>query len=138
MEALRKGVVGVLVQDGKLLVITRSQFVTAPGKCCFPGGGVEPGETPKEAVVRELKEEVALDVIAKRELWRKVTPWKIDLSWWLVECASPECLTPTPAEVEAVNWLRPDEISGLSNLLPSNHEFLAAWREGSFSIDGLL
>lgn len=137
IETLRRGVVGVLVQEGRLLVITRSQHVRAPGKSCFPGGGIEPGETAMQAVVRELKEEVDLDVVAKRELWRKITPWKIDLSWWLVECPSPETLRPAPAEVESVSWLCPQEIVRLQNLLPSNHEFLAAWREGIFEIDGL-
>lgn len=137
METLRRGVVGVLVQEGRLLVITRSQFVRAPGKSCFPGGSIEPGETAMQAVVRELKEEVALDVVAKRELWRKVTPWKIDLSWWLVECSQTEQICPAPAEVESVSWLCPDEIGRLENLLPSNHEFLSAWRQGVFEIEGL-
>jgi mutator protein MutT len=33
-----------------------------PGKWGFPGGGVEEGETPKQAAVREIKEETGLDV----------------------------------------------------------------------------
>ena len=40
----RRGVVGVVVEGGRLLVIERSQTVEAPGMFCFPGGGIEPGE----------------------------------------------------------------------------------------------
>jgi mutator protein MutT len=49
---------GILLQDGKLLVTRTS------GKDFFmsPGGKVEPGETPQQALVRELKEELAIEV----------------------------------------------------------------------------
>jgi 8-oxo-dGTP pyrophosphatase MutT (NUDIX family) len=49
---------GIIIRDRKLLV-ERSQ-----GKTMFiaPGGSIEPGETPKQACVRELKEEFDIDV----------------------------------------------------------------------------
>ena len=49
---------GVLIQDRKFL-ITRTA-----GKTFFiaPGGKVEPGETPEGALIRELKEELGIDV----------------------------------------------------------------------------
>lgn len=46
----------VLVRDGRMLLL-RSRY----GDLKLPGGGVEPGETPEQAVVRELSEECGLD-----------------------------------------------------------------------------
>ena len=134
---VRRGVVGVLVKDGRLLVIRRSQHVRSPGMYCFPGGGIEAGETETAAVVRELQEELALAVRPIRQLWRKLTPWKIDLSWWLIECDDLTGLVPNLAEVESVHWHTPWEISQLTGLLASNHEFLAAFTAQEFAIDGL-
>ena len=50
---------GCLFDDaGKVLLQKRGDS----GKWGFPGGAIEIGETPEEAVVRELKEETGLDV----------------------------------------------------------------------------
>lgn len=60
------GVRAIVFRDGMLLVIKRDKF----GKkyLVLPGGGVEEGETPEEAVVRETKEETSIDI----EIIRKV------------------------------------------------------------------
>ena len=57
----KRGVVGVIIRCDKLLIIRRSLTVTAPGRLCLPGGGIEEGETESEALVREMDEELALD-----------------------------------------------------------------------------
>ncbi len=54
---------GAVVVDGArrvLLVLRRRP--PAQGEWSLPGGHVEPGESPEEAVVREVREETALDV----------------------------------------------------------------------------
>jgi ADP-ribose pyrophosphatase YjhB (NUDIX family) len=60
------GVRAIVFRNDKLLVIKRDNF----GKqyLVLPGGGVEEGETPEEAVVREAKEETSTDI----EIVRKV------------------------------------------------------------------
>src|SRR6516162_4199427 len=84
-EERRRGVVAVVVRQGRLLVIRRSQSVVAPGTVCFPGGGIEPGESELDALVREIGEELGSRAVLIRPLWRSVTPWNVALSWWLAE-----------------------------------------------------
>lgn len=51
----------ILHQD-TCLVVQRSADMSTPLKWEFPGGKVEPGESPRQALVREIYEELALDV----------------------------------------------------------------------------
>ena len=66
----RRGVVGVVVRDGRMLVIRRSRSVVAPLVYCFPGGGIEAGESEEEALVREFREEIGVTIRPVRRLWR--------------------------------------------------------------------
>jgi 8-oxo-dGTP pyrophosphatase MutT (NUDIX family) len=120
----RRGVVGVAMRNGRMLVIRRSPSVVAPLVYCFPGGGIEAGESEEEALVREFGEEIGIAVRPVRRLWQCVTAWKVELSWWLVEIAPDAMPVPNPAEVESIHWLTPDEMSQLPDLLQSNREFL--------------
>lgn len=130
----RHGVVAVILRESRFLVIRRSQHVAAPGKYCFPGGGIEPGESEVVALQRELLEELRVAIEPRHCLWQSVTPWQVALSWWLAEL--PTHLEPQaePAEVESVHWLTAAEMSALPELLESNHHFLAAWRSGKFQL----
>ena len=49
-------------RDGRLLVQQRPEGTSMAGLWEFPGGKLEPGETPEQALVRELAEELAIDV----------------------------------------------------------------------------
>lgn len=55
------GVGGVVIADGKVLLVRRASE-PLKGQWSLPGGLVELGETLEEAVRRELKEETSLDV----------------------------------------------------------------------------
>ncbi len=46
----RRGVVAVVMRGDRFLTIRRSAEVLAPGKYCFPGGGIEAGETEVAAL----------------------------------------------------------------------------------------
>ena len=50
--------------DGRVLVAQRPEGKAMAGLWEFPGGKVEPHETPEAALIRELKEEVSIDVTA--------------------------------------------------------------------------
>lgn len=51
---------GILKKDGKILVGQRPENNTLAGLWEFPGGKIELGETPEEAVARELNEELGI------------------------------------------------------------------------------
>ena len=51
-------VAGFLKKDGKILVGQRPENNTLPGQWEFPGGKIELGETPEQALIRELNEEL--------------------------------------------------------------------------------
>lgn len=68
MSDPRFACVAVVGADGRLLLQERDeQAPVAPELWCLPGGGLEPGESPRAAAVRELAEETGL-VVAEDEL----------------------------------------------------------------------
>jgi 8-oxo-dGTP pyrophosphatase MutT (NUDIX family) len=131
----RRGAVAVIVRQGRFLVIRRSPHVVAPGAYCFPGGGLEPGESEQQALVREIREELGAAVRPLRRVWRSVTPWHVHLSWWLSELEPEAQLAPDPKEVESVHWCTPEEMVRLSSLLVSNHHFLQALWAGQINLE---
>lgn len=61
---------GVIRRGGQVLVGQRRKFDKHAFKWEFPGGKVEHGETPQQALVRELREELAIEATVGRELAR--------------------------------------------------------------------
>lgn len=52
----------VLVEGGRVLLTQRKRGTHLAGLWEFPGGKVEPGEDPRDALVRELREEIGIEV----------------------------------------------------------------------------
>ena len=48
--------------DGRVLICQRPEGKQLAGLCEFPGGKVEPGETPEACLIRELEEELDISV----------------------------------------------------------------------------
>ena len=63
-------VAGLIQRDGLLLICQRRHDGAFPLKWEFPGGKVEPGETPADGLRRELREELEIDVQVGREIYR--------------------------------------------------------------------
>ena len=102
----RHGAVGVVVEDGKFLVIRRSLTVRTLGLLCFPGGSIESGETPEQAVVRELREELELDTRHATHLWHSCTSWGTLLEWLLVIRHPESVPSANPSEVRRCHVAR--------------------------------
>jgi 8-oxo-dGTP diphosphatase len=54
--------VAVIIHNHKVLLTKRKADVPYPLLWEFPGGKVEPGEDPRDCIVREIREELAIDV----------------------------------------------------------------------------
>lgn len=66
-----KHVVAALIErDGKLLVCQRTRHQTMPLKWEFPGGKIEEGEQPRDALRRELMEELGIQAVIGDEIAR--------------------------------------------------------------------
>ena len=83
------GAKGALLLGDRLLVTLRDDFahIPWPGHWDFVGGGREGGETPRETLLREAREEVGLDLSAAEWLWESAFPSMLDPSrgsWFFV------------------------------------------------------
>lgn len=56
--------VALIDPDGRVLIAQRPEGKAMAGLWEFPGGKVEPGETPEAALIRELHEEIGIDTWA--------------------------------------------------------------------------
>lgn len=61
MKTLLVSAVALIDPEGRVLLAQRPEGKSLAGLWEFPGGKVEPGETPEAALIRELKEELGID-----------------------------------------------------------------------------
>jgi 8-oxo-dGTP diphosphatase len=108
-------VVGVaLVHAGRVLAARRSYPPDSAGQWEFPGGKVDPGETPEEALVREIAEELGCGVAVTGWLAPEV-PIRDDLVLRVATAALVDGEPiPRHGEHDAVRWLRADELESVA------------------------
>ena len=87
---------------GLILTVRRDDLRTHAGQVAFPGGRIDPGETPCQAALRESHEELGLDpadvtVFGEADAYRTVTGYHVTPVVGLVPADL--VLTPNPAEV---------------------------------------
>lgn len=67
---MKRVVAALIMKDGKVLVCQRTRHQTMPLKWEFPGGKIEEGEQPRDALRRELDEELGIDAKIGEEVAR--------------------------------------------------------------------
>ncbi|MGH3385039.1 MAG: NUDIX domain-containing protein [Nocardioidaceae bacterium] len=120
-------VVGAAIMaDGRLLATRRTEPPALAGGWELPGGKVDPGETPEQAVVREIREELDCDVRLDEWLDREQR-LNEQLVLRVVVCRLVDG-EPRPVEHDALRWLAAEELGEVS-WLPADEPFLAPLRE---------
>jgi len=66
----KRVVAALIVRGGKILICQRTKHQTMPLKWEFPGGKIEEGEQPRDALRRELDEELGIDATVGNEVAR--------------------------------------------------------------------
>jgi 8-oxo-dGTP diphosphatase len=69
-KLMKRVVAAVIERNGKLLVCQRTRHQTMPLKWEFPGGKIEEGEQPRDALRRELEEELGIHAKIGHEIAR--------------------------------------------------------------------
>ena len=87
--------------------------MSLPLKWEFPGGKIERGETEKEALIREIKEEVKCDLI----VGEKVTTTSYEYDFGIVNLTTYKCklneMQPTLTEHKEIKWLKVEELKSI-------------------------
>ena len=122
-------VVAALIRDGDRFLICQRPAHKARGLLWeFVGGKVEPGETPEEALRRECREELDIELTV-RDVFMDVVHVYPDLTVHLTlfhaAIASGE---PKRIEHNAIAWITPDEIAQY-DFCPADVEILKRIRE---------
>jgi mutator protein MutT len=106
-------VAAVLVEAGRVLLChRRADLRWYPDVWDLPGGHVEPGESPAEAVRRECHEELDIEVVGERRLAR-VREDDLRLSVFLVSRWDGQPHNAAPEEHDEVRWFAVGELDGL-------------------------
>ena len=115
-------VAGLIVgNDQRVLITQRRADQSLPLQWEFPGGKVEPGESPTDALARELSEELGVVAVVGK-IWDVLFHAypTFDLVMLVYVCRLAAGETPRTVEVADLVWVRTDELPGSWDILPAD------------------
>ena len=125
----------LIFRGGKLLITQRHAQVHLGGLWEFPGGKRESGETFEECLVREIREELGVE-ISVGELFAEIHhdyPEKsVGLKFFICRLVAGE---PQPLDCAAVKWVAQNELTNFE-FPAADAQLLAKLRAFDFQIDG--
>ncbi len=105
-------VAAVIERAGRYLLTQRSEEAVFPLLWEFPGGRIEPGETETDALVREVRHRIGVDVEVSEKLGENVHEYdSYDVLLTMFACVLPDDAEPTARSVKEVRWVPSDEFS---------------------------
>ena len=113
---------------GRVLIAQRPAGKVLAGRWEFPGGKVAAGESEGKALMRELREELGIEVLAARPFMRLTHAYAerdVALSLWIVERFSGE---PRSLDAQALKWVAPGRL-GSEDILEADQPFIEALRD---------
>jgi 8-oxo-dGTP diphosphatase len=118
-------VAAALIAGGRVLIAERPPGKPMAGRWEFPGGKLAGDETEAQALARELREELGVQMLEGRPMMRLTHPYAdrtVELSLWVVERFRGE---PRGLEGQALKWVEPARLAE-EDLLEADRPFLAA------------
>jgi 8-oxo-dGTP diphosphatase len=113
---------------GRVLIAQRPTGRHMAGRWEFPGGKVAAGEGEREALARELREELGIELLAATPFMRGRHAYldrTVELSLWRVEGFAG---TPQPLDGQQLKWVAPACLTN-EDLLEADRPFVAALRD---------
>ena len=119
----RVEVVAAVIRKGDRIVATQRGYGDFKDWWEFPGGKMEEGETPEEALRREIREELDSEILIGKFL--KTVEWDYPNFHLTLHCYMCSLLTEAPHlnEHEAAKWLGADELDSVC-WLPADNDLL--------------
>lgn len=126
MGARMEVVAAVIWHGERFLAVQRPPGKVMAGYWEFPGGKLEPGESPEAALVRELEEElgiVARDFVRWREKCHTYDHAVVRLFFFQIHAFDG---VPTAREGQRLAWVRPGAEAAVLEFLPADCDIVAA------------
>ena len=121
-------VVAAIIKEGSKIFATQRGYGDYKDGWEFPGGKIEPGETPEQALVREIQEELDITVVVERhvvDVSYDYPKFHLHMGCYLCSIAQG---TPRLLEHEAAIWLGTSELDSL-DWLPADVLVVDALKE---------